>query len=106
MRFGENVTLMSQMNLKLRSPRVIRKVINKPKTLPQLVPQLISSLTFCKMAVFPLPAITVGKLLTEVGGNSTENIGCCTSPQEGPFQNSDQEASSFYFYLSFTLPGN
>lgn len=105
MRFEENVILKSQLNLKIRSPRVIRKAINKPKTLLQLVPQLISSLKICKTAVFPLPAITVGKLLTEVGGNSTENIGCCTSPQ-GPFQNSDQEASSFYFYHSFTLPGN
>lgn len=79
MRFGENVTLKSQMNLKIRSPRVIRKAINKSKTLPQLVPQLISSLKICKMVVFPLPAVTVGKLLTEVGRNSTENIGCCTS---------------------------
>ena len=68
MRFKETKSLKTQMDLKIKSLRAIRKVKSKILSWLLLTPKIF------KMAVYPVPTFIVGKLYSQLGRNSTENV--------------------------------
>lgn len=72
MRFKKTKSLKTQMNLKIKRLRVIRKVKYKISSWLILTPKIF------KMAEYPLPTFIVGKLYSQLGRNSTENVDCYT----------------------------